>query len=88
MTRIATIAAFAVTASHLNMIGLVLNMAGVAILFFWGPPQPDLDPHTKMVLVQQDEATKRLRRRHLVTSGFGLVLLFFGFGAQFIALLR
>ena len=38
------------TARWLNTIGLLLGMAGVVILFIWGPPQPDLDPHIKLVL--------------------------------------
>jgi hypothetical protein len=29
------------TAQCLNTIGLALGMAGVVILFIWGPPQPD-----------------------------------------------
>ena len=73
------------TARWLNTVGLVLGIAGVVILFIWGPPQPDLDPHVKMVQIREDEATKRLKRRHKVRSGIGLVLIGLGFVAQLIA---
>ena len=31
------------SARWLNTVGLLLGMAGVVILFIWGPPQPDFD---------------------------------------------
>ncbi len=68
-----------------NTIGLLLGIVGVAILFIWGPPQPDLDPHIKMVLEKQDDFTKRLRRRHEIMSRVGLGLVGLGFLVQLIA---
>ncbi len=74
------------TAQWLNTIGLLLGMAGVLIIFIWGPPQPDLDPHIKRVLEKQDDFTKRLRRRHEIMSRVGLGLVGLGFLVQLIAL--
>ena len=76
------------TSQLLNTVGLLLGIAGVVILFIWGPPQPDLDPHTKLTLVHEDEATKRLRRRYEVMSRVGLGLIGVGFLAQLAAVWR
>jgi hypothetical protein len=73
------------TAAWLNRIGLGLGMAGVVILFIWGPPQPDLDPHIKRVTQGVIEATKQLKRRHEIMSSIGLGLIGLGFVLQFIA---
>ncbi len=85
------------TAQWLNTIGLVLGIAGVLIIFRWGPPQPDLDEGEKIELdtatVLQDgtrvsdleEARRRLKRRHEIMSRVGLGLIGLGFGAQLIA---
>jgi len=73
------------TAAWLNRIGLGLGMAGVVILFIWGPPQPDLDPHIKRVTQEVNEATKQLKRRHEIMSSIGLSLIGLGFVIQFIA---
>ncbi|WP_286730978.1 MULTISPECIES: hypothetical protein [unclassified Thiomonas] len=32
-----------ITAQALNTIGLALGMLGVALIFVWGPPQPQLE---------------------------------------------
>jgi hypothetical protein len=76
------------TAQWLNTGGLVLGIAGVAILFKWGPPQPDLDPQIKIVIGREDEATKRLKRRYRTMSRLGLGLIGLAFGAQLIAVWR
>ena len=74
------------TAQWLNTIGLALGMVGVVVIFIWGPPQPDLDEHIKIVLSNKtDEATKRLKRRHEIMSRVGLGLIGLGFFVQFVA---
>ena len=73
------------TAQWLNTVGLLLGIAGVAILFKWGPPQPDLDPQIKIVIGREDEATKRLKHRYEIMSRVGLSLIGFGFAAQLLA---
>jgi hypothetical protein len=90
----------ALTAQWLNTIGLVLGIAGVVILFIWGPPQPNFEETVTRSIqpstVSKDgrkvsdmiETTRRLKRRHQVMSRVGLVLIGVGFGAQLIAVWR
>lgn len=88
---------FALTAQWLNRIGLVLGMAGVVIIFIWGPPQPDFDEGVGIGLedgnVLRDGRTvadfrndqRRLRRRHEIVSRVGLGLVGLGFFVQLVA---
>lgn len=83
------------TSQILNSVGLVLGMAGVVMLFFFGPPQPPLEPgislgledatpideNGKTVADYNKEVEKR-RRKHLILSKIGLGLIFFGFALQ------
>ena len=70
----------------MNTVGLALGVVGVAIIFIWGPPQPDLDPQGKLLLEgPPDEATKLLRTYYANMSRFGLILIFLGFVAQLLA---
>jgi hypothetical protein len=90
----------ALSAQWLNTIGLVLGIAGVVIIFFWGPPQPDFDDTIGIALqpgtVFADgtkvsdmmEDTKRRKRRHEVMSRVGLGMIGLGFVAQLIAVWR
>lgn len=85
------------TAQWLNTIGLVLGMAGVVLIFIWGPPQPDLNEsvgialETATVLADGtkvsdlEDVTRRRKRRHQIISSIGLVLVFCGFGVQLCA---
>jgi hypothetical protein len=76
------------TARWFNTVGLLLGMAGVVILFIWGPPQPDLDSHIKLVLDQEDETKQPLKGQYEIMSDIGLGLIGLGFGAQLIAVWR
>jgi hypothetical protein len=88
------------TAQWLNTIGLVLGIAGVVILFIWGPPQPDFDEgvgrrlQSSTVLKDgrkvsdMEEDVRRLKRWHKVMSRIGRGLIGVGFGAQLIAVWR
>jgi hypothetical protein len=78
----------ALTPRWLNTVGLVLGMLGVVIVFIWGPPQPDLDPHSKLLLNQVDEATKQLGDRYEIMSRVGLGLIGAGFAVQLVAVWR
>lgn len=81
----------------LNLAGLLLGMAGVLVIFKWGPPMPDfsegvalgLGPNTVFVdgtkVSDMIEAARRLKRVHSIMSRVGLGLIGFGFLAQFIA---
>jgi hypothetical protein len=82
------IAISALTPRWLNTVGLVLGMLGVVIVFIWGPPQPDLDPHGKLLLNQEDEATQQLEGRYEIMSRVGLGLIGAGFAVQLVAVWR
>ena len=85
------------TAQKLNAIGLVLGMVGVALIFVWGPPQPQLDegvglgledgtPLGNGLTVAQYNAVVRCRRiRQTLLSRVGLGLIFIGFLSQLLA---
>lgn len=84
-------------AQTLNTIGLALGMLGVALVFVWGPPQPQLEEGVGMGLedgtplsngltvAQQNEVVRRRRFRHTVLSRVGLGLIFVGFLFQLFA---
>lgn len=38
------------TADQANTLGLLLDIAGIIILFIWGPPQPKLDEGSALLL--------------------------------------
>jgi len=78
----------------LNTIGLILNIAGVLLLFFFGFPQPTHEegvgrgledatplPNGKTV-EEHDKSVRRRKLVYLVCSNAALVLLFAGFGFQ------
>jgi hypothetical protein len=88
------------TARWLNTIGLLLGMAGVLIIFRWGPPQPDF--HESVGLGLEDEtllpdgtrvsdvaeAARRAKRWHKIMSRVGLGLIGLGFFVQLMAVWR
>jgi len=81
----------------LNSVGLGLGMLGVVILFFYGPPQPNLESGVGLGLedatplgdgrtvADHNRDTERLRGRHAVLSKIGLGLVGIGFALQFVA---
>ena len=85
------------SAQTLNTIGLVLGMVGVALIFVWGPPQPQLEEGVGigledgtplgngLTVAQRNVAVRRRRLRHTILSRVGLGLVFLGFLSQLIA---
>lgn len=81
----------------LNSIGLVSGIIGVALLFRFGPPQPNLEPGVALGLedgtelpdgrtvAEHNQDVARRRNRHSVISKFGLVLIAIGFAFQLMA---
>jgi hypothetical protein len=74
----------------LNTIGLVLNMGGVCLIFFYGPPQPNLEEGISLglegALVEKHNAQVRRRRaQHEFLSRLALGLIFVGFLLMLIA---
>ena len=74
----------------LNTIGLVAGIIGVVIIFQFGPPQPNLEPGSALLLegdaVTQQEADKAVeRKRYEQMSELGLLLVAIGFVFQLVA---
>lgn len=69
--------------------GLVLDVLGVAVLFFYGPPQPDFQEADVIVARLEGEGAeeaRRLKKRFTFRSRIGLSLLIVGFLLQLAAL--
>ena len=89
-----------ITPQILNVIGLALGMLGVIIIFFYGPPQPDLESGVAIGLedntlladgrtvAEHDADVLKLRARHSFMSKCGLIFVFLGFAVQIWATLR
>jgi len=74
----------------LNRAGLLFGIVGVALIFVWGPPQPNLEEGIGIgaegpLVDEHDAKIRHLRTRHSVLSRIGLALIALGFGAQFSA---
>jgi len=82
-------------AQIINSIGLALALLGVAILFWFGPPQPAFELGTGIAVEndtpidatgrtakQRDQETTRLRQKHSRWSKVGLGFVFLGFVFQ------
>ncbi len=92
----------ALPAQWLNTIGLVLGIAGVLIIFRWGPPQPDFDEGIALGISFTEDtvfedgtkpsetvaSVKRRKRIHQVMSHIGLGLIGLGFFVQLVAVWR
>lgn len=70
-----------------NTAGLVSNIVGVAIAFRWGYPQPSYEETVGLALEGDvvpgvKEAAQAQRRKYLLLSRFGLVLMGLGFFLQ------
>lgn len=65
-------------------IGLVLDVAGVAVLFVYGPPQPDFQEDDVVIVSNQAQqaAARTLKNKFKFRSRIGLSLLFAGFLLQ------
>lgn len=82
------------TLMNYNMIGLVLNIIGVAIIFIWGPPQPSFEGSPPLVLEdntlltnglrakEEQEAKRKQKNRHKLYSSLGILLILLGFVFQ------
>jgi len=83
----------------LNTLGLVAGIVGVVLIFYWGPPQPILDPGIGLALesgtpidesgktVAAHDAEVRTRRKtHEFISSLGLLLVAVGFAFQLAAI--
>ena len=77
------------TAQCLNVLGLCLNMAGVALAFVFGFPQPNLGEGINLVLANSADHDAKQRARKLLYRRMSLLALLFmllGFAAQLSAL--
>lgn len=74
----------------LNGIGLVFNMIGAALIFFFGVPRYPTRERagTSAILMEQEDPVERKRvERAYRVSQLGVSLLFAGFSVQLAALL-
>jgi len=81
----------------LNTIGLLLSIGGVALLFFFGPPQPTFEQGVGLGLEggtrlkdgrtvdEHNAAVRKVKRRHENLSRLALILILFGFVLQLCA---
>jgi quinol-cytochrome oxidoreductase complex cytochrome b subunit len=69
----------------LNSFGLVLGMVGVVLIFFWPPPTPPFITQGYIALEGEDQSAVARIKSHKRISAIGLILIFLGFLAQFIA---
>jgi hypothetical protein len=85
------------SAAAIASVGLMLNMAGVTIAFFFGYPQPaheegiglGLEDATPLpdgrTVAQHNEEIRHRKAKYLFWSRAGLCLMFIGFLLQFVA---
>lgn len=68
----------------ISSIGLLLDVAGVAVLFVYGPPQPDFQEDDVLIVSNsgQQAAARTLKRKFKFRSRVGLSLLVAGFLLQ------
>ena len=82
------------TSQELNSLGLILNIVGVVLVFFFGFPQPS---HEESVGISLENGTvladgtsvaslvaeaKRRKRRYLIFSNLALTFMLVGFALQ------
>lgn len=77
------------TAAGCNILGLVLNLAGVLLLFRFGMPYrvPQINEGS-LFADPPTENDKKLNRRHTFWGWFGVVLIVCGTAAQVVASLQ
>lgn len=75
--------------SHIiSSAGLVLDVIGVAVLFVYGPPQPDFQEDDVVVVTDkaQQIAARTLKKKFKFRSRIGLLLLISGFLLQLLGI--
>ena len=90
--------AFARIQETINAFGLILNMIGVVVIFFYGPPQPVLEEGVAIAVedatpidasgktaADYNEEVRQRRKQFFIRSRIGLCIIFIGFGIQLIA---
>lgn len=86
------------TAQCLTILGLALDIVGVALVWYFGWPQPNLEPGVGMdiedgtpygpngeTVADHNCKIEQQRSRYRRISIFGLILLIAGFSAQLVA---
>jgi hypothetical protein len=68
----------------LNLIGLMLNVAGGLVIFRWGPPQPSFEREDFVAWgnSSREAEVEALERRYRLMSRIGLGLIILGFVLQ------
>lgn len=88
------------TDQTVNTIGLIFNMIGILIIFYFGPPQPSFEEGVSLDLedanllsdgttvAEHDRKIKKLKAVYSRMSKIGLGFIFFGFAFQLWGVLR
>ena len=72
----------------LQCAGLILDILGIALIFFFGiPPRIDPTGADPILAEEENESEKRLGLKYIKLGNAGLGLLIFGFALQFAGLL-
>lgn len=68
----------------ISTIGLLLDVAGVAVLFVYGSPQPDFEENDVVTVSNEGQrsAARNLKQKFVFRSRVGLSLLVVGFLLQ------
>ena len=79
------------TPETLNTLGLISNILGVILIFFYGLPQPSHDAREFLELVDNTIEEKNIeirkrKARYKFFAYFALILLLTGFALQFLAI--
>lgn len=84
--------------AHLEYAGLIANMVGTLMAFFFGYPQPSHDEGVAILVedgtplpdgrtaAQHDADVRKQKALYTILSRLGLAVMFVGFGLQFLAL--
>ncbi len=84
-------------AQIINSIGLMLDIGGVILLFYYGPPQPNLEEGVGVGLedanplsngktvAEHNEGIRKTRAKHFSISRFAIAIIAIGFILQLIA---
>lgn len=68
-----------------NTVGLIANMAGVVVAFFYGFPQPSHEEAVFLVTAEATPDITKRKKRYSILSQAGLLLMFVGFALQLVA---
>jgi len=74
------------TCNIINSIGLILDIIGVVLIFFFGIPRKiDSSGYIFLAVEEEDEKEKKSGKLYNILSHLGLILVFIGFALQLLS---